>query len=192
MRIRKIKVYAFNELKEEVKERVIENYRGDYDFEQESECLMETAHEIAKEYGFHDSEFNWSLTYSQGDGVSFVCSDINLKKLLKKARITKQFKPFLKLWSQDLLYLAVKRIDSHYYHKRTITLDYEIFDYDLKESEQALFNDFLKAITNIIYGICDRVEAEGYLAFGLNDETILDNFEANEYEFTANGEIFIG
>lgn len=69
----KEKLYKFEELSKEAKERAIEQWREKgYDFDDnDAQFLTEDFKEILKERGFYDPKVYWSLGYCQGDGVCF-------------------------------------------------------------------------------------------------------------------------
>ena len=162
----KIKVYKFEELKENVQERVIEKFRNGNDYFFLEDVLNERFYERLKEEGIEETgktELSYSLGWSQGDGTSF----------------TGKF-------SWKGIEISIVRNTNHYCHSNTTDLTF----YD-KEGEE-IDNDKTKEFEDLYHEVCDYIESEGY-AFIDNEndkDVIAENIECNEYQFLVNGDIF--
>ena len=172
MEIKKIKVYSFEELSKEAKEKVLNDFRenNEYHFLEEylKDFLKERLKEVKiKEVG--ETKLYYSLSYSQGDGCCFIglfeWKNYNIK-------ITHNFR---------------------YYHSKSvdfeITQDNLINDVGVKEeADEEIYKEFKKLYENVCY----EVEKTGYnfIEAENSEETIKENIEANEYLFYSNGEIY--
>lgn len=75
-----INVYSFSELSEEVQEKVIYNHYNNEDYAFLTEDIKEELKQIDKY--FNDIELQYSLSYSQGSGLSF-SGDFDLHKWIE-------------------------------------------------------------------------------------------------------------
>ena len=73
MRVKEIKVFKFEELSEEAKEVARNWYKGcmDNDFYFETEHIKEDFQYELEKLGYPTNKIEFSLSYSQGDGVAF-------------------------------------------------------------------------------------------------------------------------
>lgn len=125
-------VYKFEELKDEVKSKVIENYYRDYDYPMLAEDLTELAKEKLTEKGieFENLRLLYSLSYSQGDGLCFtgiLCKDG------KKLVLTHSHR---------------------YYFAKSVTMYFEGANGEEVEEDKELLNDYLE--------VCAYLEKIGY------------------------------
>jgi len=174
MRQELINVYKFNELSEKVKEKVINRFREHEDYIMLKDNLTEMLHDELKKHNIEvlsNLKLGYSLSNSQGDGVNF----------------TGVFE-----WDNNVV--TITKTNYHYEHYKTVTKEYERFDSDndniyLSDEEyNKLDIDF-----SIIYKqICAVIESAGYdeIEYRLKESTIIENIEANDYEFYDNGDIF--
>ena len=75
MKTKKINIYEFEELKDDIKEKVISRFREGNEYYFLEECLNEELEEELKNNGIEEigeTELRYSLGYSQGDGLSFI------------------------------------------------------------------------------------------------------------------------
>ena len=68
-------IYNFDEFSEKAKEKVI-NASREYLYTEHCNNVDDVIYECLYNYGVGDAEYNYSLSYSQGDGVCFY--NINL------------------------------------------------------------------------------------------------------------------
>ena len=84
MKTKTINLYKFHELTEEQQAKVIDKYS---DINDELTCDLITWDEHfvqgLKEKGFLNPDISYYLSYSQGDGASFTCSEFDYDLLLK-------------------------------------------------------------------------------------------------------------
>ena len=142
--------YSFEDLSPEAQEKALENWRHDLyltlpDYLMEESMLEELAREITGAYdlpGAEDLKIAYSLSYSQGDGVSF------------SGRVNKETAPGLS-WPDSATYAEFRRNSNHYFHGYTVTP--ELFgaeDQEITEGLEEFRNSYLK--------ICRSLENYGY------------------------------
>ncbi len=172
MRYIEIPVYKFEELKVDIKEKVINQFRENNDMPFLKESLMERLNEILKENNIEvlsGLELYYSLTCSQGDGVCFIGN-----------------------FEYKGLYFYIRHV-GRYYHYNSINinheLNYEILDEGKITDEE--IDKLVREFRDAYKAICNKLEKVGYenIEWENKEETIRDTIEANEYEFFANGDI---
>ena len=191
-----INLYSFDELNPAAKEKAIEKER-----QRKYECsyLLEGFNEdsIYKiiNLGFENPEINYSLNNCQGDGLSFKASNYDKEKLIEL------FKKYLgpnKEKTIDLIlnYLSIEikgNKGNHYCYasKNDIELNFEYYKSEVPNIENiiaAVEND----LKDIYMNICYKLEERGYkeLEYQFSDECIIEDIQANEHEFTKEGNIY--
>lgn len=184
MRIAEVKIYKYEELSAEAKEKALEEMREwSYDTF-DTELLSEQFIEVAEKEGFMDCEFMWELNYRQGDGVSFV-GKVDLKKYLSIDPILKR--DFDWLLHKDVSFF-VKRITSQYAHHNTVEVDYEIND-DVTEKQEDDINALKDTIEETKDDVCRKCKKIGYeeFEFRQSEKCLKEDMEANDIEFLEDG-----
>lgn len=185
------KVFSFNELSEEAKKVAIKNEINDY--QRNGEPLMffdEYFKEIAKEEGFFINKLCYSLSYCQGDGLSFSGS-IDIDKLLN------EFKPVLKQSVKEVikLYLCVniRHNNGHYCYASNKDIDIFLND-NLKEYKniENLVSNFENFVRVKYLELCKELESEGYNIIERegSEEAATDRLNDSENLYTKDGKIF--
>lgn len=195
------KVYKFEELSEEAKEAVRQEFLR---WRQEDECdlFSRDCEEImSAEYGMDDLTVRYSLGYCQGDGLSFR-GTVDIMEFLEyapnKVRLEKEFATkelrTMKFLAGELERVRVDRIDSRYCHKYSVSFDYKGWidcsyrDYDKLDE---LADKFLEFIKELIMNECDKLEDMGYdFFYEMSMEDVAEQADANEYEFYEDGRLF--
>ena len=78
-------IYTFDELDEKAKETAIENFRNKADYPHDdwhTELINEMKKEL-EEKGYPDSKIAYTGFWSQGDGASFTCPQVDIEKWLE-------------------------------------------------------------------------------------------------------------
>ena len=191
-------VYSFSELSDKAKQVAIDQFRDDehspFDFWYES--TTEDFHTILEKIGFYNIDSNFTGFYCQGDGASFT-GNYSYKKGCLKA--IKDYAP-----KDKELYNIVKGIVSHqkdngykldcditrigslYCHSNTMYFDWSkngdhYFDWHNSFVEDEI-EQLIKDLADWYY---TNLQAEyDYL---LSDEYIVENIEANDYQFLECG-----
>jgi len=170
MKYKKIKVYKFEELKENIQEKVLNNFRENNDLMFLDEYLNNYLEELLIKYKIlvnNDKYFKlyYSLSYCQGDGVCFI-GNFEYKNF--KIKIEHNF---------------------NYYHKRST--DIYIYKEDKKGNEIEVTEKQEEHFKNIYYEICDLIEKAGYdyIDSENSEENIKELISINEYTFRDSGEM---
>lgn len=141
--------YEFNELTDTAKEFAIEYERSNaWNFLPEDMLTDALTYDLGELLGMNshshaDLELHYSLSYTQGDGVSFT------------GTLTPADAPLMS-WPQGVAIVELVRIDSHYSHAFTVRPEY--FDSEGEELDPALFTAF----TDEFRQICGQLERRGY------------------------------
>lgn len=192
MREIKTKVYKFNELSDEAKERVQE-YFGTHHTEIETDMLAEDfKYQLEEKHPyFINPKFQWSLSCCQGDGLSFSC-EIDKEKFIKK------YFSHLAKFKQEALFNMIYNFYStgnpgRYCYAHEHDIDFEIepcYDGKFKRLEKLLL-EILEKARNIYLDVCQEFEKQGYEAYEYlyTGQYAKDTCDANEYEFTEEGEM---
>ena len=166
MRQETINIYKYEELSEKARERALNNHvDADHDNNFLSEDLNELLLEELKENNIDVKEhlkLYYSLSHCQGDGLCFIGR--------------------FKFKGQDI---EISH-NSHYHHKHSTQSSLITEDYETQGDEEILteFNELYMLI-------CDKLETIGYeqIEYERSEENFKSLCEANEYEFTENGDM---
>ena len=160
---KEVKIYQFNELSEEVQEKVYSNYRESNEFYHLSMLLKdELDYFMAKTdiKAVGDTEVLYSLSYCQGDGAMF----------------TGKFE-------YNNIFITVTP-SGHYYHEYMANFHFE------DETGEEVEDNY--EFINIYRDLCIKVKNSGYadIEHQNSEESIRDVISGNEYEFLADGTIY--
>lgn len=218
MRIIEEKVYKFNELSNEVQEKLIEkekeNVRNDYvefclhdDMNYESEVLLEKYFK-----GANIKNVYYDLSYCQGSGA-MIEFDINIEYLNNKYKIFSKEEIRFLTDKEIVDNIKVRHNDNFYYHEYTFGIDYDYYndwdfedikdDYKITENEFNTINDRFynlvdysnkhngasQFITDIV-NMNKELTNTGYklIEHDIDIDWIKDNLNDNEYY--ENGEVY--
>lgn len=189
-------IYRFNELKKEVRDQMIENRRESKNNDMAfcTDFLEERFQEIAEEKGFINPAFCWSLSHCQGDGVSFT-SDVDVREFLRKEKALSRFKAIKGILNSDNVSFIVKRDTHHYYHHNTVSVYYDVYDYDtLTEKQEGLLEELRDWINDVKDEICKECENIGYAEyeFQLSDRCIQEEIEEMNEKYYEDGSVYLG
>lgn len=176
--MRTVEIYTFDELEKEVQEKVLKNfdYQADFDYFTE-DCI-----EQIKNAGFIEPEVKYSLSCSQGDGLSFKAKKIDFDVVFPN--LTKRQKFILENCRINI-YGNVGRYCFCANEDVELILDsYE--DYPLIELK---VDEFRKILISLYINLCKKLEKDGYeaLEWEQSDENKTEIIKGNDYEFTKNG-----
>ena len=197
-----INLYQYSELSEKAKEKVLSdlhNINTDYDwYDFIFDDFMEKCENLGITVKYSDIEF--SGFWSQGDGACFTTNFIDIRKIIEVLKI--EFRnDFLKNLFIDYFdtYKIIK-LSNYYSHEYTVAVHYEDeFNYnhggsykriaDYLESKGEEIENKLESLKNQLCSklYSDLQEEYEYLT---SEEAIIETIEANEYEFTEEGEIY--
>lgn len=190
--MRSIKVYYFNELSEEAKERAVDAIiRAGLNFtEIEVESITEVFKDEVIKYGFdEDVRVEWRLSYSQGDGVAFY-GNLDFSRWLsnnKNLFSNEELDVLENDYIEVLVYPnSFGRLYSHYN-----TMDIKLNSNYLDEYTD-LFDKIYDTINDDIKNLSKRLENLGYemIDYYNSFEYVKELAIANEFEFFEDGTLF--
>lgn len=199
-------VYKYDELNAKAQERVREWYLAQCRTpELFSEMLDEDLEMI---FGKNDLDVEYSLNYSQGDGLN-IYGSIPLTQILDVAErcdwltyfdafrncFTADEKALIKRYAEDYDTVNISCNDSNLYsYCYADHIDYA-GDYMLHVNEDAdtdLLNRVNAALISLFSELCAFYKEWGYEFFyNVDDDTLTDECEANGWEFTEDGELYV-
>lgn len=143
----KTNVYTFNELSESAKENACQQI-GDSMTSDNLwyEPVFEDFIERAASYGLEVDEDNiqFSGFWSQGDGASFTCDNIDTVKLLHALGI--KVKEGSEKDVHDYIDASIERIDWHYCHENTVEAKVFSYSYEFEEEN----SDYIDALAEVL------------------------------------------
>lgn len=192
MKIIEIQLYKFNELSENAKNTAIEKYKqNDHIY---LDQFDEDCHEQIEKNGFKGNvELQYSLSYCQGDGLSFSCDYFNnLNDLFIEVLGNGKQKTIdciinnlsFKCNGNNWRYCYASRNDislelDNYYVKSSTNLDNVISKVESK-------------LQDLYIDLCKKLEYQGYkeIEYQYSDEYITEMLINNDFDFTVNGHIY--
>ena len=197
-------VYTFEELSDEAKEKALEFYR-DFNtaYWEWWETTLDDQKEQLEKAGINKPAIEFSGFWSQGDGLSFTSKDVNLETLMESSKAAEKYPEFYKeLQLGNIDYSCyIPRTSHHYSHARTAAFSLDTV-YPTVDDEQD-YDDLQDIIDRDLQGIIDYLDdwrmdkchefyraLENEFNYLTADEALIESFEANEMEFTADGKAF--
>lgn len=183
-----ILLYNFNELSEEVRRKLIER-EIERIIDDNFECLPEYFEEMMEEEEIDDLKISYSLSYSQGDGVSFE-GVINFEKenIFKKVLDNSRYKQdIIKLLNDGYTFRLIRK-NYNYYHKYTCGVDCDAYFYDEKISE--ILEVFHQDLEGVYYNLCNRYEKLGYNCYNVSEEEAIERILEKDLLYFEDGRIY--
>jgi len=183
MKTKKINIYEFEELKDDIKEKVISRFREGNEYYFLEECLNEELEEELKNNGIEEigeTELRYSLGYSQGDGLSFI-GNFKYKNVEINIKLGQNSNYYSHSNTTD-----INRIEEYNDDEN----DYDITE-ELKIIQEQEKDEIEEEFKELYFDICRKLEKSGYahIESENSDESITENIKANNYNFRENGEI---
>lgn len=190
---RNYQVYDFKELSKEAKYYAIEKWYENEDYPFLEDYIQEELHQLDEHEIFEDIKLQYSLSYCQGDGLSF-SAHINLKNFLDNI-YSKKLQQFKKDTIQNYIYKCYSKGNTgHYCYASKSDIEYyENYQNGIERKYiDILWQDILEEIKKYYMNICNNLEKYGYsiLEYRMNDEEFSEFCEDNEYKFFENGKMF--
>lgn len=192
---RKYQVFNFNELSDEAKEKVREWYLNGQDSWTFTQLLKDDL-----EILFPNSDLNveYSLGYCQGDGLN-IYGELRLEDVLDKVKehfTEKELRFFA--WAFNNYTDTIKMVrNGHYCYCVADMNDFSEDIYNDMDNDYCsnipveTLDKFNKLAQEYFVNLCKQYEKEGYAYFyEVDDETLEEWCDCNEYEFTEDGELF--
>lgn len=191
MRTIRTKVYSFNELSKSAQQTAISNYLAtNYENIELWDFANECA-EYAEAKGFKNAKVRYSLSYSQGDGLSFD-ADIDVERFIRE--VWPEVKQSVVNTILNNCYSSCEANKGHYAYASRKDVEFYI---DVNQDRNYYnLNDFVDTVKNYIQDcymeVCGTLEANGYAEIEYQDseEYAKDAIVGNEYEFTIDGNRF--
>jgi hypothetical protein len=193
MKTIEIQLYKFDELSEEGKQTAIEKERNreDYYF---MEFFKDDVIEKISESGFKGNiKLQYSLSYSQGDGLSF-CADYfdKLNDLFTEVLGPGKQKTIDCLVNNTSFNL--KGNNGRYCYASKSDLDLTLEDYGHHDTINCniVVSKVLEKLEDFYMNLCNELEKNGYkyIEYENSDECITENLIGNDYDFTENGKMY--
>lgn len=194
MRTEEIKIYEFHELSAEAQNKAIEN-------RQRKGIELFWLPDDIKEELLQDERFErvedivYSLSYSQGDGLSFTCdgfSDETLLKAFNSVLGEGKEKTARVLVDEFGWMFKTKHNNGHYCYASNSDIVKEDGAWHHDNVEEVLdeVRDYLAE--EVYLPKCEELERYGYsiIEYEYSDEGCRDFFDGNGIEFTEDGEVY--
>lgn len=193
------KVYSFDELSDEVKEKVVEkmydinvNHDGWHDW------LLEEWQDKLEKLGYDDAKIFYRGFCSQGDGACFearveVVTYILAHKLGRKYRALYNF--YKNTSNRDI---TIEHIGC-YYHERSMTVNADTPAVEYHSDNVKVQNKILEQFDALVALIEDDIievakeiykELEKEYYSLIEKDEVIETIKENEYEFLENGQLF--
>lgn len=169
--------------------------------------IIETWKPALEAIGFHEPEIHFTGFASQGDGAGFTCKHIAIDDILKFMAgeapgeydwpdIREARPAYNPRWrrlvaAQPWLSMSIERT-GHYCHAQSYSIGWALYVNRDHPRIDAMLPDFIKALEELRVSLCNAIytDLQGDYDGQLEDESLEDSAEANEYTFTDDGERF--
>lgn len=191
-----LNIYQFSELSEEAKQIAIEDERENkYKHGEYLYFFKELCEERAKELGFNDIKLQYSLSYCQGDGLSFECKEFTKLEELYLKVLGKGKEKTAKFLAENTWYQITGNKGHYCYASKSdvdLTIEWNCKEYDLNGNVFEVEKQVREMLEQKYIDLCKELEDAGYkeIEYENSDECIIEDIEANEYEFTEDGKIY--
>lgn len=195
MRIIETQAYTFDELSDDVKEKVIEKFREDkYEYLDISWFSDDCTHHLS-EQGFIDTKLQYSLGNCQGDGLSFEADEYTKLKDLYLQELGKGKEKTAQLLADNTMFVCTGN-KGYYCFASESDVDIYIDNYNSSintdcENINEVVNNVLCELQCIYIDLCSKLEKNYYdeIEYQQSDECIIEDIQCNEYEFTKDGKL---
>jgi hypothetical protein len=193
MKTIEIKLYNFAELSREAKQKAIEAWRNTtYETGDILHFFSDTCDVAIKEAGFTDPKVQYSLNSCQGDGLSFYASDYNKVEDLLNEVLGAGKSKTASLLSDNYDIKISGNTGNHYCFASTSDIDIYLEHPEDTPHIDKVFAKVCEKLEGIYMDLCRELENNGYadIEYQLSDTAIIENIEANEYDFTEDGKSY--
>lgn len=187
METRTYKVFKFSELSKEGQRRAIERYSDinlDGGFWENPDSVYDLKKELEK-LGYNNFKLLYSGFNSQGDGACYEAT-IDIGKWLKSHKLLRKFPGIAKRSSEIRGSLEHR---GRYFYSTMTSLEIEDENHDETLEHEIVSIELLILAERERYGNRLYQALKEEYNRQTSDEAIIDTFNANEYDFTAEGEI---
>jgi hypothetical protein len=183
MRKREINILKFDEFPKEKQKKIIDKLRetfanNDYEFHSK-DLLEEFKDSLEKEFGIMEPEIQYTGFWSQGDGASISCKNIDVKKFLSATGKSKLI-PAIFI---DDIHASLDRVSHHYSHENTVKASVENYGSEeipdqILNTLETLLDEFQHKKAREIYKTLEKE-----YDYVTSDEYLKETIEANDWEF---------
>jgi len=193
MRTIELTLYKFDELSEEAKQTAIKNER-DSEYNVDLSMFKSSATEQIEELGFYDDiELKYSLSYSQGDGLSFSCKCINVSVILSffAEVLGANKEKTAKLLIENCSFVNIGNMRHDCYASRN-DIEYNFDEWRSLANIENIISQVETKIIDLYMNLCKDLEKQGYkeIEYQRSDEYISEHLISNDYDFTIDGLIY--
>jgi hypothetical protein len=186
-----INTYKFSELSEEAKQVAINWYRDGNQWDL-LPFFADECNETLEESGFVGAKVSYSLSWCQGDGLSFNADYYNKLEELFLAELGAGKERTAKLLA-DSCNQVFKGNNGRYSYASASDVDLYIDgNHNELNNINATVGIVLSALEDLYMDTCKKLEKQGYaeIEWQNSDEAIIESIEANDYDFLENGKIW--
>lgn len=197
MKTIEVKIFEFRELSKEAQQKAIKKeMEHAYKF-LSLDTFNDDATEQIKDAGFINPVLSYSLSCSQGDGLSFKADDFNKLTELFIEVLGPGKEKTAKLLA-DNCSVSLKGNTGHYCYAKRDQIDLYIENYTSSinvtntDRIDEVVSKALRLLEDKYLDLCKKLEDQGYseIEYLTSEECAKENLIANDVEFTADGKIF--
>jgi len=193
MKTIEISLYKFEELSEAAKISAIETERNS-EYNVHLDFFNDDAKEQIYAAGFKGNvSLSYSLSYCQGDGLSFNCDYFD--------KLNDLFIEILGEGKQKTIdciinncAFVLKNNNNHYCYASKSDLDFYLDNYYVKNQTNIdlVIEKVREKLEDLYIDLCKDLENQGYkeIEYQQSDECIIENLISNDYDFTENGQLY--
>lgn len=195
MRTIRTKIYKFEELSKDAQEKAIEKQRQwQYEYGEPLMFFNEICDEYFTRAGFNGTEIKYSLSYCQGDGLSFSADSYdNLEKLYLEV-LGKGKEKTAKLLAENTTIILKGNTGRYCYAlENQVDLYFEEYTSGINclniDNIENVQGQVLNKLETIYMDLCTTLEEIGYkeIEYRQSDESLKEDIISNEYEFLIDG-----
>lgn len=186
-------VYKFDELSEAAQQRAIGDSR-----DKNTDSLhffSDDCIEQIKEAGFYEPKLQYSLSYCQGDGLSFSAHSYEKLKGIF-SNILGDGKEKTAGFLAEKCHAEIKGNNGRYCFASRSDIDLYIDNCNFYGNNiyniERVVSEAREQLENIYLDLCEKLKKQGYdeIEYQSSDEFIKEEINANNYEFTEDGNRF--
>ena len=187
-----VEIYSFTELNENAKNAAIEKYKGNNEIF--LDFFNDDCHEQIIENGFRGNiKLQYSLSCSQGDGLSFSCDYFdNLNALFVEILGTEKQKTINTIIENISFKCSGNNGRYCYASRNDITLELDNRYIINSTNLDDIISKVESKLKDLYINLCNQLEKQGYeeIEHQYSNEYIISELIENDYYFKENGQIY--
>lgn len=179
-------VYDFDELSDDAKQKAIDNWYSSEEYPFLCDDILEFIN--GKDEYFSGVKLAYSLSYSQGDGLSF-SGEFDFDKWIDDKYTYKQS---VKRVLKEYVYRVLSKANrGHYSYCSRSDIDFELNTYKSYENIDLLVDEIISDIQDYYIDLCNSAEKYGYdeIEYRMTFDEFSEICESNGYTFTNDGKM---